>query len=138
MKILKSANIALLGAFLLAACSVSTWAQAAQQTSGQNQSDTNTAKKDKKSEKSDAGASTTQSAPDSGTASSKKKSTSKADDTQDKGTTAPNATPPSSKTSNTPQQPPAKSARMVWANTDSGIYHKPGSTGMERQKEAST
>jgi len=126
MKILKSANIALLGAFLLAACSVSTWAQAAQQTSGQNQSDTNTAKKDKKSEKSDAGASTTQSAPDSGTASSKKKSTSKADDTPDKGTTAPNATAPSSKTSNTPQQPPAKSAGMVWVNTDSGIYHKPG------------
>jgi hypothetical protein len=97
-----------------------------QQTGDQNQSDTNTAKKGKKSEKADAGASGGQSASDSGTASSKKKSRFKPDDTADKDTTAPNAKPPSSKTSATRQAPPPNGAGMVWVNTDSGIDHKPG------------
>ena len=68
MGIIKSTHITLLGAFLLAVGTASAWAQPAQYTGDQNQSDSNTARKDKKSEKADAGASAAHSAPDSGTA----------------------------------------------------------------------
>jgi cytoskeletal protein RodZ len=127
MGIIKSMHIALLGALLLGAGSVSARAQAAAQPTGdQDQTDTSAAKKDKKSEKADAGASAAQSAPDSGTAPSKKKTTPKQADATDKGATAASASAPASKTSTTRQEPPANGAGMVWVNTDSGIYHKPG------------
>jgi len=54
MEIIKSMHIVLLGTFLFAADSVSAWAQPAQPTGDQDQTDTNTVKKDKKSEKADA------------------------------------------------------------------------------------
>jgi len=53
MGIIKSTHITLLGAFLLAVGTASAWAQPAQYTGDQNQSDSNTARKDKKSEKAD-------------------------------------------------------------------------------------
>lgn len=124
MEIIKSFCFALLGTFLLAAGSVSVWAQSAQRTDDQDQTDTSTAKKDKKSEKADAGASA-QSAPDSG-ATAPKKTTPKQADATDKGATAASASAPSPKSSAARQEPPANAARMVWVNTDSGIYHKPG------------
>jgi len=40
--------------------------------------------------------------------------------------TAGASTAPASKPAATQQTPPANSAGMVWVNTDSGIYHKPG------------
>jgi hypothetical protein len=72
MGIIKSTHITLLGAFLLAVGTASAWAQPAQYTGDQNQSDSNTARKDKKSEKADGGVSASQSAPDSGATASKK------------------------------------------------------------------
>ena len=117
-------HIALLGGFLLAAGTVSVWAQSSPHTGDQDQTVTGTAKKDKKNAQMDASAS--QSASDSGAASSKKKSTSKQADAGDKSATAASASAPASKTSATRQAPPANSAGMVWVNTDSGIYHKPG------------
>src|SRR6267143_1199441 len=100
MEIIKSMHVALLGAFLLGAGSASAWAQAAAQPTGdQDQTDTSAAKKDKKSEQADAA---------------------------DNGATAASASAPASKTPTTRQAPPANGAGMVWVNTDSGIYHKPG------------
>jgi hypothetical protein len=126
MGIIKSTHITLLGAFLLAVGSASAWAQPAQHTGDQNQSDSNTARKDKKSEKADGGVSTSQSAPDSGATASKKNTTPKQANATDKGATAASASAPASKTSTTRQAPPANGTGMVWVNTDSGIYHKPG------------
>ena len=125
METIKSTHIALLGAFLLAVGSASAWAQPAQHTGDQNQSDSNTARKDKKSEKADGGVSASQSAPDSG-ATASKKTTPKQANVTDKGATAASASAPASKTSTTRQAPPANGTGMVWVNTDSGIYHKPG------------
>ena len=58
---------------------------------------------------------------------------------------APAATPPAntpaastsaaSKSAATQQTPPPKSNGMVWVNTDSGIYHKPGSRFYGKTKQ---
>jgi hypothetical protein len=135
MNRMKSGYIALFGALLIVPSSVSTRAQPAQHTGVQDQTDTSTAKKDKRSEKADAGASAMQSAPDSGTAPSQKKSTSKQADAVDKSSTAASATAPASKTATTRQAPLAKGAGMVWVNTDSGIYHKPGTRWYGKTKK---
>ena len=126
MGIIKSTHITLLGAFLLAVGTASAWAQPAQYTGDQNQSDSNTARKDKKSEKADGGVSASQSAPDSGATASKKKTTPKQANATDKGASTASASEPASKTSTTRQALPANGTGMVWVNTDSGIYHKPG------------
>jgi hypothetical protein len=126
METIKSTHIALLGAFLLAVGSASAWAQPTPHTGDQNQSDSNTARKDKKSEKADGGVPASQSAPDSGATASKKKTTPKQANVTDKGATAASASAPASKSSTTRQAPPANGTGMVWVNTDSGIYHKPG------------
>lgn len=126
MKIIKTMHIAMLGAFLLAAGTVSTWAQPAQHTGDQDQTNTAAINKDKKSEKTDAGASASQPGPDSSVATSKKRTTPKQADGADKSATAASATAPGSKTSATLQASPAKASGMVWVNTDSGVYHKPG------------
>jgi cytoskeletal protein RodZ len=39
---------------------------------------------------------------------------------------APGGSAPAPKTATAQQAPPANSAGMVWVNTDSGVYHKPG------------
>ena len=135
MEIIKSMHIALLGAFLLAAGTVSVWAQSAPHTGDQDQTDARTAKTDKKSEKADADAPASQSVPDSGATSSKKKTTSKQADAANKSATAAAATAPASKTSTTRQAPPANGAGMVWVNTDSGIYHKPGTRWYGKTKQ---
>jgi len=50
-------------------------------------------------------------------------------------TTPPASTPAASKPAATQQTPPAKSSGMVWVNTDSGIYHKPGSRYYGKTKQ---
>jgi hypothetical protein len=196
----KSLYIALVGAVLLVAGSVSVWGQTAQQTGDQSQTNSSTATKTKKKKKADVGASSPQAAPDSGTASTKKKTTPKKAEAADKSATAdssatpksrskksstaagpsataaktpagaapaatsaksktvtpaatpaaatapsttPAATPapaapasaPASKTATAQQVPPANSAGMVWVNTDSGIYHKPGTRWYGKTKQ---
>jgi hypothetical protein len=139
----KSVYLALIGAVLLVAGSVSIWAQTAQQTGDQSQT-SSTATKNTKKNKADAGASSSQAAPDSGTASSKKITTPKKADATDKSATADDSpTPPpaapanasASKTAAAHQAPPANSAGMVWVNTDSGIYHKPGTRWYGKTKQ---
>jgi cytoskeletal protein RodZ len=108
-----SVYLALIGAVLLVAGGVLVWAQAAQQTGDLSQTNSSTAAK-----------------------STKKK---KADDPATK-TTAPAAaavaaTPAKSKTATAQQAPPANSAGMVWVNTDSGIYHKPGTRWYGKTKQ---
>jgi len=44
---------------------------------------------------------------------------------------APTAPPPRA----THQAPPANSAGMVWVNTDSGVYHKPGTRWYGKTKQ---
>jgi len=185
MKTMKSVYIALFGAMLLVAGSVSVWAQAAQQTGDQTKSDASPAMKGKKKKKAVADARASQAAPDASTASSKKKSTSKKADAADKSATAdsattpkktrsnksasstaapataatapaaaapattpvksttapPAATPaaptsaPAAKTPTSQQAPPAKGAGMVWVNTDSGVYDKPGTRWYGKTKQ---
>jgi cytoskeletal protein RodZ len=121
-----SVYIALIGAVLLVAASVSVWAQTAQQTGDQSQPNSSTAAKSTKKKKADAAVSSSQAALDSGTASAKKKTTT---------TPAAPASAPASKTATTQQAPPANSAGMVWVNTDSGIYHKPGTRWYGKTKQ---
>ncbi len=47
----------------------------------------------------------------------------------------PASAPPTSSTSSAQQAPPANSAGMVWVNTDSGIYHKPGTRWYGKTKQ---
>ncbi len=153
MKTMKGVYLALFGALLLVAGSVSVWAQAAQQTGDQTKSDSSTATKGKKKKKAASDASPSQAAPDAGTASSKEKSTSKKADTSDKSATADSptapkksrskqstastapASAPASKSAISQQAPPANSAGMVWVNLDSGVYHKPGTRWYGKTKQ---
>ncbi len=117
MKKMKSVHIALIGALLLAAGSVSVWAQAAQQTGDQTKSDSSTATKGEKKKKAPA-ATPARSATASPAAAP-----------------AAPASAPAAKTPTTQQAPPAKSSGMVWVNTDSGVYHKPGTHWYGKTKQ---
>jgi hypothetical protein len=127
MKTTKSSWIALFGALLVLAGSVAARAQATQQAGDQSQVDPSTAKKDKKETK--AGAADKSAAVDSSAASKKtissKPSTSAA---------APGGAP-ASKTTTAQKSPPASGAGMVWVNTDSGVYHKPGTRWYGKTKK---
>jgi cytoskeletal protein RodZ len=122
MKIMNVAHILLVTALLPVAISFSALPHPARQVGDQNQSDPGTAEKDKKSEKAHANASASQSAPDSAS----KKGASKESNGSDKGAATASTNGPASKAAATRQQPPTNGAGMVWVNTDSGIYHKPG------------
>jgi len=53
-------------------------------------------------------------------------------------TPAASTTPAASKPASAPaaqQAPPANSNGMVWVNTDSGVYHKPGSRYYGKTKQ---
>ena len=50
-------------------------------------------------------------------------------------TTPAASTPPASKPAATQQSRPANSSGMVWVNTDSGIYHKPGTRYYGKTKQ---
>ena len=127
MKTTKSSWIALFGALLALDGSVAALAQATQQAGDQSQADPNTAKKDKKETK--AGAANKSAAVDSSAALKKtissKPSTSAA---------APGGAP-ASKTTTAQKSPPASGAGMVWVNTDSGVYHKPGTRWYGKTKK---
>ncbi len=131
--------ITLSGGFLLVAGGVNVWAQVAHRAGDQTQNGSSAVKSDTKNKEADASGS--HAAPDSDAASSsKKKSTSKK---AAAAATKPITTPASSVPANTPasnitttqQAPPANTAGMVWANTDSGVYHKPGTRWYGKTKQ---
>ena len=138
MKTMKSTYIALFGVLLLVGGSFTVWGQAAQPLAAQSQPDSSTAAKAKKKKKTNAGASGSQAASDSATATSTKKSTTKkagAADTSPAATPAAPASAPAAKKATAQQAPPANSAGMVWVNTDSGVYHKPGTRWYGKTKQ---
>ena len=138
MKTMKSMHIALFGGLLLAAGSVSVWAQAPQQPGNQSQSDSSTPNKNNKTKKTNANSSNSQAAPAPGSAAASPVSTAPAAKSAAAPSTpasAPGRGAPASKTVTTQQAPPANSAGMVWVNTDSGVYHKPGTRWYGKTKQ---
>ena len=120
---MKNPRLALLAALLFAAASVTLRAQAPQQTSDSPKADSSTAKKDKKPKQTDPAAQTPSETPASEPATANKPAAPTAATHQ--GT--PSSGTPASKPA-TPQQtrPAANGGGVVWVNTDSRIYHKPG------------
>lgn len=123
MKNAKSAYLALLLAVLLVAGDAATHAQSAQQSADQPKPDSNSANQTVK--KSSDGAATPKK--DSSTNSTASASTSNSAATPGAATLATTGSDGvAPKPDATKQNPPAKSGGMVWANTESGVYHKPG------------
>ncbi len=122
MKSAKNLHIALLAVSLLLAGNVVTHAQTAPQTGDQTKTGSSSAKQ--KGKKGADSAAT----PKKNTSKNSLASTAAA--TPAAAATTPSSTPgsraPAPKTATAQQAPPANSAGMVWVNTDSGVYHKPG------------
>ncbi|HEV1995479.1 MAG TPA: hypothetical protein VGR03_14200 [Candidatus Acidoferrum sp.] len=133
MNSLKSLNTPLLAVLLLIAGNATARAQTTQQTGDQGQSGTTTPKKKTAA---DAAASKSPGAPASASSATPPASTAPAGKSA---AAAPASTPgnsaPASKPDTTQKTPPAKSAAMVWVNTDSGVYHKPGTRWYGKTKQ---
>jgi len=123
MKRMKSPHLALLAALLFAAGSVTVRAHKPQQTGDPPKSDSSTAKKDTKLNQTGAAAQIPSETPARSPA------------TANKPAAAPTAaTPPGTPSSGAPASKPATAQQtraangcgVVWVNTDSRIYHKPG------------
>ena len=122
MKRRKNPRLALLASLLFAAGSVTAQAQAPQQTGDSPKADSNTTQKDKKP-KAGAAAQTT---PETPAASPATANNSAAATTSTSPARTPSSGTPASKPA-TPQQTGASNGGgVVWVNTDSRIYHKPG------------
>jgi hypothetical protein len=124
MRSKKTAYIILLGALLLAASSVTAQAQAPQQTGDPPKTDSSTPKKDKKPKQTDTAAQTSLETPAASTAPASKPA---AAPTAATPPGAPGSSTPASKPTAAQEPRPAASGGMVWVNTVSGVYHKPGS-----------
>jgi hypothetical protein len=96
-------------ALMLVVGNISEGSKAAQQTGGQGQSDSGSVIPPKQEKKTKADGASSPPAPTSKPAAT---------------TASPSA--PASKPMTTQQAAQPKSAGMVWVNTDSGVYHKPG------------
>ena len=119
---MKSPRLALLAALLFAAVSVTVRAQAPPGTGDAAKADSNTAKKDKQPKQTDA-------------AQTPSETSAASPATANKPTAAPAAaTPPDTPSSGTTASKPATPQQtreangggVVWVNTDSRVYHKPG------------
>jgi len=123
MKSAKNLYTALLALSLLVAGNVTARAQATQQPADQAKADSSTTKENK----------------NAGTVATPKKNSSKNSARAATPAAAPASTPsssaPGSKTATTQLAPPANGAGMVWVNTDSGVYHKPGTRWYGKTKQ---
>jgi hypothetical protein len=132
MKSAKSLCIALFAFSLLAADSGTAHAQTTQQTVDQAKGDSSTAKK---SGKKNADSAT----PKKNSSKSSTTSTAAAAPVSKPAAVpsgAPgNAAPASKPTAAHQQTPPATPSGMVWVNTDSGVYHKPGTRWYGKTKQ---
>jgi cytoskeletal protein RodZ len=124
MRSKKTAYVILLAALLLAAGGVTARAQASPQTGDPPKADSNTAKKDKNPKKTDLAAQTSPETPAASTAPASKPA---AAPTAATPPGAPSNSAPPSKPATAQQPRPPASGGMVWVNTVSGVYHKPGS-----------
>ena len=121
---MKTAYVILVVAFLLAATGVRMRAQASQQPGDPPKTDSSATKKDKKPKQTDAAAQTPPETPAVSTTPTSKPATTPAAATP---ASAPSTSTPASKSATAQQPRPANSGGMVWVNTVSGVYHKPGS-----------
>ncbi len=116
MKIMKSVSAALLAALLFAAASQTLCAQSAQPASDPAKNDSSNAKKSKQPRKTGAAA--------------QKSATAPAAPAAPAASTPANPTGTStlaSKPAAAQQTPPGNTGETVWVNTETGVYHKPGS-----------
>jgi cytoskeletal protein RodZ len=131
MKSAKNLHIALLAVSLLVASNVVTHAQTAPPTNDQAKNGSSAAKQKgkkggdsaatpKKNDSKNSIASTAAATPAAAAATP---------------ASAPSSSAPAPKTATTQQAPPANSAGMVWVNTDSGVYHKPGTHWYGKTKQ---
>src|SRR6266852_1151177 len=122
MKSAKNLHIALLAASLLLAGNVVTHAQTAPPTNDQTKTGSSAAKQNGKKGADSAAT------PKKNTSKNSIASTAPATPSAAAATpaSAPGSSAPAPKTATAQQAPPANSAGMVWVNTDSGVYHKPG------------
>jgi len=120
---MKIPRLALFAALLFAAVSVTVRAQAPPGTGDPAKADSKTAKKDKQPKQTDAAAQTPSETSAASPATAKKRAAAPAaatpPDTPSSGTTA-------SKPATPQQTREANGGGVVWVNTDSRIYHRPG------------
>jgi hypothetical protein len=117
---MKTACIFLLGSWLLIASGVMAQSQAAQQTGDQPKPDPNAPKDDTTPKKTGATPETPSKTPANSTAPMP-------------GSTSANSTPAVKPAAQQPR--PANGGGMVWVNTQSGVYHKPGSRYYGKTKQ---
>jgi cytoskeletal protein RodZ len=118
-------GIAVLVIWLLVSGSLAAHAQPAQQTGDQTKTDSNASKPAEKKSADGATAGKNNNASNSASTVASTKASSAG--TSEK--------PPSTTTAATPKTPPAKAAGMVWVNTESGVYHRPGTRWYGRTKQ---
>jgi len=125
MKNARRTSIAVLVTWLLVSSSMAARAQSAQQTGDQAKTDSNASKP---AEKKSA----------NGAASGKNNNANNSVSTS-ASTTAPQASSsskaPTTTTAATRKTSPAKNAGMVWVNTESGVYHRPGTRWYGKTKQ---
>jgi hypothetical protein len=132
MKNAKRICMAVLAASLLAAGSMHAHAQSAQQTGDHAKADANATKPAEK-KSADGAPATKKNNP--GNASSTTAPTALSPASASAPPAGAPASAPSSATPATQKDSPAKNAALVWVNTESGVYHKPGARWYGRTKQ---
>jgi cytoskeletal protein RodZ len=131
MKSAKNLPIALLAIALLVASSVVTHAQTAPPTNDQTKTGSSAAKPNGK-KGADSAATPKKDSSNNSTASTAAATPAATAATP---SSTPGSSAPAPKTATAQQAPPANSAGMVWVNTDSGVYHKPGTHWYGKTKQ---
>jgi len=116
MKIMKSVSAAVLTALLFAAGSQTLCAQSAQPAADPAKSDSSNARKNKQPNNTGAAAQKSATAP-----------AAPADPAKSTPANSASTSTPASKPAAAQQTPPGNTGETVWVNTETGVYHKPGS-----------